>query len=178
MRDRSSQNFARTKSDHNLNLLRDPENALGFRKFFTAKESISPLLQLSPGKCLYFTYGSLKRNFPNHEKFANILSDFVGAAVTIEHYPLVIPNEPQCDNPNCPYLHRMASLIHCADCPNLVGSGIGPVISTPVRSEIVFIWSQTPSTILWLKACKEIQALLDAFFGAILFQLNPSVLLF
>ncbi|MCA0873989.1 gamma-glutamylcyclotransferase [Seohaeicola saemankumensis] len=59
---------------------------------------------------LYFTYGSLKRGFPNHETHADVLSDYLGEAVTRQSMPLIVPKEPFCDNPNCPYLHRMAVL--------------------------------------------------------------------
>ena len=60
---------------------------------------------------LYFTYGSLKRDFPNHEAHAEILSDLVGAGITRQAFPLVVPKEASCSNPNCPYLHRMAALV-------------------------------------------------------------------
>lgn len=54
----------------------------------------------------YFTYGSLKRGFPNHENESNHLQNFVGKAKTVEAYPLVVPFEKSCKNPNCPYLHQ------------------------------------------------------------------------
>jgi gamma-glutamylcyclotransferase (GGCT)/AIG2-like uncharacterized protein YtfP/glutaredoxin-related protein/3-polyprenyl-4-hydroxybenzoate decarboxylase len=60
---------------------------------------------------LYFTYGSLKKGFPNHAAHADILCDFIGEAKTRQSFPLVIPQEPSCSNPNCPYLHRMAALV-------------------------------------------------------------------
>ena len=60
---------------------------------------------------LYFTYGSLKRGFPNHEAHSKVLNDFVGSARTRQPMPLIVPNEPYCDNPNCDYLHRMATLV-------------------------------------------------------------------
>jgi len=60
---------------------------------------------------LYFTYGSLKKGFPNHDAHADVLDDFVGQAVTRQPMPLVVPKEPFCDNPNCAYLHRMATLV-------------------------------------------------------------------
>lgn len=60
---------------------------------------------------LYFTYGSLKKGFPNHAAHAEVLSDFVGEATTRQPMPLIVPNEPYCDNPNCDYLHRMATLV-------------------------------------------------------------------
>jgi len=58
----------------------------------------------------YFTYGSLKRGFPNHDNLAHHLKEFVGAAKTVQKFPLVVPNDPSCTNPNCPYLHRQATL--------------------------------------------------------------------
>ncbi|MBO9447983.1 flavoprotein [Ruegeria sp. R14_0] len=60
---------------------------------------------------LYFTYGSLKKGFPNHEAHAEVLDDFVGEAVTRQRMPLIVPHEPHCDNPNCGFLHRMATLV-------------------------------------------------------------------
>lgn len=60
---------------------------------------------------LYFTYGSLKRGFPNHEAHAEVLGEFVGDAKTRQPMPLIVQKEPRCDNPNCPYLHRMAVLV-------------------------------------------------------------------
>ncbi|MGI9363929.1 MAG: flavoprotein, partial [Rhizobiaceae bacterium] len=60
---------------------------------------------------LYFTYGSLKRGFPNHEGNAKLLSDFVGVATTTQTIPLIVQKEPNCDNPNCNFLHRMATLV-------------------------------------------------------------------
>lgn len=59
----------------------------------------------------YFTYGSLKRGFPNHDKHEEELSRFVGMATTVEPYPLIVPKEPSCTNPNCPYLHRQPTLM-------------------------------------------------------------------
>ncbi|MCX8954853.1 gamma-glutamylcyclotransferase, partial [Ruegeria sp. NA] len=60
---------------------------------------------------LYFTYGSLKQGFPNHEAHSRVLNDFVGPARTRQPMPLIVPNEPFCDNPNCGFLHRMATLV-------------------------------------------------------------------
>ncbi|MGV6802571.1 MAG: flavoprotein [Ruegeria sp.] len=60
---------------------------------------------------LYFTYGSLKKGFPNHDAHAEVLDDFVATATTRQPMPLIVPKEPFCDNPNCAYLHRMATLV-------------------------------------------------------------------
>ncbi|AXI54883.1 hypothetical protein C1J05_10595 [Sulfitobacter sp. JL08] len=60
---------------------------------------------------LYFTYGSLKRGFPNFEKNAKLLSDFVGVATTTQALPLIVQKTPGCNNPNCGFLHRMATLV-------------------------------------------------------------------
>ncbi|WP_170575417.1 flavoprotein [Ruegeria atlantica] len=73
---------------------------------------------------LYFTYGSLKRGFPNHDTHAEVLDDFVGEATTRQPMPLIVPHEPHCDNPNCGFLHRMATLV------DQKGRG------TPVRGEV------------------------------------------
>ncbi len=73
---------------------------------------------------LYFTYGSLKRGFPNHEAHADILTDFVGEAVTRQALPLIVPDEPNCTNPNCQWLHRMPALV------DLKGKG------SPVTGEV------------------------------------------
>lgn len=60
---------------------------------------------------LYFTYGSLKRGFPNYEAHKDVLSDFVGTARTRQKMPLIVQNDMACTNPECPYLHRMAALV-------------------------------------------------------------------
>lgn len=60
---------------------------------------------------LYFTYGSLKQGFPNHDAHKKVLNDFAGTAVTRQPMPLIVPKEPFCDNPNCAYLHRMAVMV-------------------------------------------------------------------
>ena len=60
---------------------------------------------------LYFTYGSLKNGFPNFDDHADILNNFIGDAKTRQSFPLVVPFEPSCTNPHCPYLHRMAALL-------------------------------------------------------------------
>ena len=60
---------------------------------------------------LYFTYGSLKRGFPNWTEHSDVLSDFVGTAVTRQAMPLIVPHEPNCENPSCPWLHRMPTLV-------------------------------------------------------------------
>ena len=60
---------------------------------------------------LYFTYGSLKKGFPNFDDHADILNNFIGEAKTRQSFPLVVPFEPSCTNPHCPYLHRMAALL-------------------------------------------------------------------
>ena len=113
------------KSEECISLLKD---------FTGAEESVSSLHHLPAGTSLYFTYGSLKRDFPNHDKFSDtVLSDFIGSAITSDSFPLVVPKEPKCDNPNCPYLHRMASLIHSSDCPNLVESGQFPTETPQVN---------------------------------------------
>lgn len=78
---------------------------------------------------LYFTYGSLKKGFPNHEAHAEVLDDFVGPAATRQPMPLIVPKEPFCDNPNCAYLHRMATLV------DRKGSG------RPVKGEVYRVTS-------------------------------------
>ena len=69
------------------------------------------MADMSPDEILYFAYGSNKRGFSNYKDNADILGDFVGIGVTAHALPLIVPNEPNCNNPNCPYLHRMASLL-------------------------------------------------------------------
>jgi len=58
-----------------------------------------------------FVFGSLKRGFPNHDNYAEHLGEFLGEATTRQAMPLVVPDEPFCNNPSCPYLHRMAALV-------------------------------------------------------------------
>lgn len=85
--------------DHNLKMEK-PEQ--GRSETFTA---------IKEPTYLYFTYGSLKQGFPNHEAHSQVLGDFVGPARTRQPMPLIVPKEPFCDNPNCAYLHRMATLV-------------------------------------------------------------------
>ncbi|NOD99195.1 hypothetical protein GS610_18480 [Ruegeria sp. HKCCD6228] len=85
--------------DHNLKMA-DPEQ--GRDESFVAVNEPS---------YLYFTYGSLKQGFPNHDAHSAVLNEFVGTARTRQPMPLIIPKEPFCDNPNCGYLHRMATLV-------------------------------------------------------------------
>lgn len=73
---------------------------------------------------LYFTYGSLKRGFPNHEAYAEALGQYVGQATTRQPMPLVVQKEAACSNENCRYLHRMATLV------DLKGRGV------PVEGEV------------------------------------------
>ena len=73
---------------------------------------------------LYFTYGSLKRGFPNHDAHAEALGQFVGPARTRQAMPLIVQKEAACSNENCPYLHRMATLV------DLKGRGV------PVEGEV------------------------------------------
>jgi len=77
---------------------------------------VKDLLSTKPGAQelateYYFTYGSLKIGFPNHENEAKHLQKFAGKATTVEQYPLVVPHEKSCTNPNCPFLHQQASLV-------------------------------------------------------------------
>jgi len=60
---------------------------------------------------LYFTYGSLKRGFPNHEKNKAVLKEFVGVVTTTQAFPLIVQKTPACNNEECMYLHRMATLV-------------------------------------------------------------------
>lgn len=83
----------------------------------------------------YFTYGSLKRGFPNHKDQAEHLTKFVGAATTMEEYPLVVPLEPSCSNPNCPYLHKQASLV---EVPGTGKRVVGEVFEVTAEDIIAF----------------------------------------
>ena len=82
---------------------------------------------------LYFTYGSLKRGFPNHDAHKEVLSDFVGEAKTRQNMPLIVPKEPFCDNPNCPYLHRMAVLVDLKGRGNQVSGEVFRVTASGLR---------------------------------------------
>lgn len=62
-------------------------------------------------KYLYFAYGSLKRDFPNHAQYEDVLKDYVGVAQTLQALPLIVQKKPACDNEACDYLHRMAALV-------------------------------------------------------------------
>ncbi len=76
-----------------------------------AEEDESDLIEDREKTYLYFTYGSLKKGFPNHDAHTEVLDDFVGEAITRQRMPLIVPHEPHCDNPNCGFLHRMATLV-------------------------------------------------------------------
>ena len=82
----------------------------------------------------YFTYGSLKRGFPNHADQAAHLTKFVGTARTIESFPLVVPLEPSCTNPNCPYLHKQASLVEAAGTGKRVVGEVFEVTAEDIRA--------------------------------------------
>lgn len=106
-----------SKDDEDINISEEIEAML---KAWAQSHSVTPPKVGDTGKDLvrdrekthlYFTYGSLKKGFPNHAAHANVLNDFVGEATTRQPMPLVVPNEPFCDNPNCDYLHRMATLV-------------------------------------------------------------------
>lgn len=74
-----------------------------------------PEIEVAPepeAEILYFTYGSLKKGFPNHSDQTAVLCEYVGTATTRQAFPLIVPNEPNCSNPECPYLHRMAALVN------------------------------------------------------------------
>nr|WP_255733393.1 flavoprotein [Ruegeria sp. Ofav3-42] len=114
-----------------IHFLQNPQNAKDVREADVSEEILTMLedwanthtlteLEEEDEACLvedrertylYFTYGSLKKGFPNHEAHVEFLDDFVGEAVTRQRMPLIVPHEPFCDNPNCGYLHRMATLV-------------------------------------------------------------------
>jgi len=83
----------------------------------------------------YFTYGSLKRGFPNYEDQAKHLQKFIGKATTVVSFPLVVPLEPSCTNPNCPYLHKQASLV---DIPGVGKRVLGEVFEVGINDISAF----------------------------------------
>lgn len=82
-----------------------PETSPEVKNVLATKEESSQLATK-----YYFTYGSLKQGFPNYKNHEKHLHHFVGAATTVEAYPLVVPFAKTCTNPNCPFLHQQASL--------------------------------------------------------------------
>lgn len=59
----------------------------------------------------YFTWGTLKAGFPNHDKHKDILGECVGTFETCQPYPLAVPYEACCPNPRCAYTHCIGALI-------------------------------------------------------------------
>ena len=70
------------------------------------------LPQLAGSPQLFFTYGSLKSNFPNHNPTSALLGKLVGACSTVDKLPLIVPKIPSCSNSACGFLHRIAALVH------------------------------------------------------------------
>jgi len=112
-------------ADTTATLINFPKVSQKIRDVLATKEEASNLV--TP---YYFTYGSLKRGFPNYDNLAHHLKEFVGAAKTVQKFPLVVPNDPSCTNPNCPYLHQQATLC------NYPGKGL------QVTGEVFVVTSQ------------------------------------
>jgi gamma-glutamylcyclotransferase (GGCT)/AIG2-like uncharacterized protein YtfP len=86
-------------------------------EFPNVSEELRAILESKPesksvASKYYFSYGSLKRGFPNYKDQAHHLQKFVGEATTVQPFPLVVPFKKSCSNPNCPYLHKQASLCY------------------------------------------------------------------
>lgn len=58
----------------------------------------------------YFTWGTLKKGFANHDEKKYILGDLIGKYSTVEPLSLIVPVDPFCPNPNCRYVHRIGAL--------------------------------------------------------------------
>jgi hypothetical protein len=59
----------------------------------------------------YFAYGTTQRGFTHHRRLAGLLGEPVGRFRTVRPFAVVVPREPACSNPGCPYEHRMAALV-------------------------------------------------------------------
>jgi hypothetical protein len=59
----------------------------------------------------YFAYGTTQRGFTHHRRLAGVLGEPVGRFRTVRPFAVVVPREPACSNPGCPYVHRMAALV-------------------------------------------------------------------
>jgi gamma-glutamylcyclotransferase (GGCT)/AIG2-like uncharacterized protein YtfP len=61
------------------------------------------------GRHAYFAYGTTQRGFAHHRPA--LLGDPVGRCRTASAHAVVVPRRAACNNPGCPYLHRMAALV-------------------------------------------------------------------
>ena len=68
-----------------------------------------------------FVYGKLKEGFSDHRKFAAQLKQKRGTAQTSASYPLAVPKQPQCFDPECHMVHKDPHLIPWE------GKGCGPI---------------------------------------------------
>jgi gamma-glutamylcyclotransferase (GGCT)/AIG2-like uncharacterized protein YtfP len=59
----------------------------------------------------YFAYGTTKKGFAHHRRFAGLLGEPVGRFRTVSAHAVVVPRRAACSNPGCPYVHRMAALV-------------------------------------------------------------------
>lgn len=58
----------------------------------------------------FFTWGTLKKNFLNHEKYKHVLDDFVGEFSSAPLYNLIVPYDLFCPNDGCQFIHRIGAL--------------------------------------------------------------------
>jgi gamma-glutamylcyclotransferase (GGCT)/AIG2-like uncharacterized protein YtfP len=58
----------------------------------------------------YFTWGTLKRGFPNHDDHKEVLDTFIGEFSTKDNYTLIVPHDIFCPNPGCKYVHKIGAL--------------------------------------------------------------------
>jgi gamma-glutamylcyclotransferase (GGCT)/AIG2-like uncharacterized protein YtfP len=59
----------------------------------------------------YFTWGTLKRGFANHDNYKEVLDDFVGEYSTKNQFTMIVPNEVFCPNPGCQWVHHIGALM-------------------------------------------------------------------
>lgn len=61
-------------------------------------------------KHYYFTWGTLKQGFPNHEANKEVLGDLIGKFTTVKPLSLIVPLASFCPNEGCRFVHRIGAL--------------------------------------------------------------------
>lgn len=61
-------------------------------------------------KHYYFTWGTLKQGFPNHDANKEVLGDLIGKFTTVKPLSLIVPLASFCPNKGCRFVHRIGAL--------------------------------------------------------------------
>lgn len=58
----------------------------------------------------YFTWGTLKKGYSNHDKYKDVLNDFIGTFNADKKFAMIVPDQAFCPNPDCNLVHRIGAL--------------------------------------------------------------------